>query len=98
MNDPHTPPGSQTGQASRARADLITSTSRLAFEIEAAERDDDRLTELRLRVRYHTEMAELMRLTPAWAAPVARVRDNRCGHLELLSTYALELAQLEGQG
>ena len=83
----------------RTRTELITSTSRLAFEIEAAERGTDRLATVRLRIRFHREMAELLLVTPAWCPEKAEViRDTRRGHLDVLAGYEAELAGLEGQG
>ncbi len=100
MNQPlNMPTAAASTERERTRGELITSTSRLAFEIEAAERDGDRLDTVRLRVQFHREMAELMLLTPAGCPErAATIRDNRRGHLDLLAGYQAELAQLEGQG
>ena len=107
MNQPLNMPTVPSAERERHRADLITSTSRLAFEIEACERRAPHLAahgiksphQLRLRERFHREMAELMALTPAWCPDKAAViRDNRQGHLDLAGTYQRELDRLEGQG
>lgn len=86
------------------RASLITETSRLAFEIEAAERNAPSLARhgisgprlLRLRVRFHTRMAELLALTHSWHPEgQARVTRSRCDHLRLSEAYQRELDILE---
>lgn len=107
MNQPLNMPAVPAADRERTRTDLITSTSRLAFEIEAFERRGPHLSahginsqdHLRLRERFHREMAELMALTPSWCAEKAGViRDNRQGHLDLAAAYQRELDRLEGQG
>ncbi|MDR5867274.1 hypothetical protein [Halomonas koreensis] len=100
MNQPLLPTtAADMAERQQTREALITSTSRLAFEVEAAERETDRLAQVRLRMQFHREMAELMLLTPAWCPEkAATIRDNRRGHLDVLAGYEAELAQLEGRG
>lgn len=87
------------------REALITETSRLAFEIEAAERNAPALArygirgpyQLRLRVAFHTKMAELLALTTAWCPEAhAKVQWARRDHQQLAQGYQRELDALQG--
>lgn len=78
------------------RVDLITRTSSLAFEVEAAEREESRITVVRLRVEYHQAMADLLARTESWCLDGERkVARARADHLDVLAGYRGELALLE---
>ncbi|CAM3308697.1 hypothetical protein [Halomonas lysinitropha] len=77
------------------REALITETSRLAFEIEAAERAGRSIECAQLRVRFHTAMAELLALTTSWHPEGrAKVEWARRDHLRLAEEYQRELEGL----
>lgn len=82
--------------AHHRREGLITRTSRLAFEVEAAEREGSRITLVRLRIDYHQAMAELLAATSSWCLDGERqVARARADHLDVLAGYRAELARLE---
>lgn len=80
---------------------LIAETSRLAFEIEAAQRhppamhDPEPLSQLRRRASYHAKMAELLALTVSWhPAGQAKVEWARRDHLRLADSYERSVGTL----
>lgn len=82
-----------------SRHDLITTSMRAAFQIEAAERRGDAREEARQRVTYHTAQAELLARTLAYdPAAQAQIRKNREGHRRKAEAYQREFDRLEGQG
>lgn len=83
------------------REALISETSRLAFEIEAAERNAPNLARhgiqgpyvMGLRERFHSRMAELLELTHAWHPEAqAKVAQSRREHLRRAEECRLALA------
>lgn len=90
-------PAASRESTDQRRGDLITATSRLAFEVEAAEREGARLEIVRLRIEYHQAMADLLALTSSWSPDGQRkVSEARDGHLDVLAGYRAEMKRLEG--
>lgn len=79
-------PGQSRLAQEQRRTELITRTSRLAFEIEAARSRGDQGDALRLSVDYHQGMADLLEITPSWceegAAVNASTRQQHLGKAE----------------
>lgn len=79
------------------RDDLVTETSRLALEIDVAERKGRAVLEARLRVRFHTAMADLLALAMSdHPGAQTRTEQSRRDHLARAAAYRRELDQLEG--